>query len=702
MTSAATPSAPLPTAPVARKEPRWIEQLGRVRIDEYGWMKDDNWQAVLRDPSILRADIADHLRAENAYTAAILAPTESLQATIAAEMKARIREDDTYPALPHGPWRYYMRYATGAQHPIHARHPEGRPQDEQILLDVNAAAQGHEYYAVATATHSPDHRLFAYAEDAQGSEVYRVMVRDIATAAPVGTPVESCSGNFAFSPDARFLFWTWRDEHGRPTRIFRRDIASGSDALVYEEADPGFFIGVEASRSGRWIVISACNQDTSESWLIPGDRPEAASVCVEPRRAGLLYTLSHWGDRFAILTNADGAVDFKLMVAPDATPGMAYWRDLVPHQPGHYITDCVAFSGHLVRRERRDANTALIIRHHDGQEHVLSSDEEAYVLSLSGSYEYDTRELRYVYQSPTTPRQWYAYDMDDRSRHLLKTQDVPSGHDPMHYRCWRLTAIAADGAEIPVTVLGRHETPIDGSAPLLLYGYGAYGHAIEPSFSTGVFSLVDRGWFYAIAHVRGGSEKGWNWFLGGRGRNKTNSFTDFIACADHLAATGFGAPGRIVTDGRSAGGMVMGAIANMRPDLFAGIVAVVPFVDELNTMSDISLPLTPPEWPEWGNPLEDADAYDLIASYAAYEQVGPRPYPAILAIGGLSDPRVTYWEPAKWIARIREHTTSPRPVMLRTNMEAGHGGASGRFDALKEAALIQAFAIWAIETAERP
>lgn len=683
------------TPPVARTDPRRITQLGRVRVDDYAWMKDENWQDVLRDPSVLRADIAAHLHAENAYTAAILAPTEALQADIVAEMKGRIRQDDSYPALPHGPWRYYMRFAAGAQHPIHARHPEGRPQDETVLLDVDQAARGHDYFSVAATAHSPDHRLFAHAEDSQGSEIYRIVIRDIASGAQVGPAIESCSGNFAFSPDSAWLFWTWRDDHGRPTRIFRRRIGTDADTLVYHEQDPGFFIGIEASRSGRWIVISASNQDTSESWLIPGARPEDAPRCVEPRRNGVRYDLSHWGDRFVILTNADGAVDFKLAEAPDTAPGRANWRDLVPHEPGRYITGCMAFSGHLVWRERRDANTALVIRDADGRQHTLSSDEDAYVLSLSGSYEYDTRELRYVYQSPTTPRQWHAYDMQARTRHLLKTQDIPSGHDPALYRCWRLTATAPDGEQVPITVLGRRGTPIDGSAPLLLYGYGAYGHAIEPAFSTETLSLVDRGWFYAIAHVRGGSEKGWNWFLGGRGRNKPNSFTDFIACAEELIAACFTGAGRIVGDGRSAGGMVMGAIANMRPDLWAGIVAVVPFVDELNTMSDTSLPLTPPEWPEWGNPLQDEAAYDLIAGYAAYEQVAPRPYPAILAIGGLTDPRVTYWEPAKWVARLRTHTTATRPILLRTNMEAGHAGASGRFDSLKESALIQAFAIWA-------
>ncbi|GCE83185.1 S9 family peptidase [Komagataeibacter diospyri] len=685
--------------PVPRKIPRTITQLGRTRQDEYAWMKDDNWQNVLRDPSLLRPDIAVHLRAENAYTQSVLSGTEALQEQLVAEMKGRIQPDDTYPAVPHGPFSYQTGYDAGAQYPVYRRYPTDRPQAEEVLLDVNAAAHGHDYYAVATASHSPDHALFAYAEDTQGSEIYRIHIRRLAdmtgTALP---PVDNCSGAFVFSPDSQFLFWVWRDEHGRPARVYRRRIGEDTDTVVYEEPDPGFFVGVDATRSGGWIIISTGNHDTSESWLIPGHDPQAAPVCAAPRQPGLMYGLYHQGQHFIILTNAGGAYDFKIMTTPDSAPGRENWHDLIGHEPGRYITDCMVWSGHIAWRERRDANTRIVIRDLQGRTHALEPDEAAYDLTFAGGYEYDTTELRYIYQSPTTPRQWHAQDMTTRADRVLKRQSVPSGHDPAQYRCWRLMAQAPDGEQVPITVLGRHDTPIDGSAPLLLYGYGSYGHAIDPVFSTRVLSLVDRGWFYAIAHVRGGSEKGWNWFLGGRGRNKPSTFSDFIACATSLTDAGFGAPGRIVADGRSAGGMVMGAIANMRPDLFAGIVAVVPFVDELNTMSDDTLPLTPPEWPEWGNPLEDADAYDLIASYAAYEQVAPRAYPAILALGGLTDPRVTYWEPAKWVARLRDHNRSDRPIMLRTNMEAGHRGATGRFDSLKEAALIHAFALWAVET----
>ncbi|AZV38379.1 S9 family peptidase [Komagataeibacter xylinus] len=687
------------TPPIARQIPHAITQLGRTRHDEYAWMKDDNWQEVLRDPTLLRPDIAGHLRAENAYTQSVLSGTDALQDTLVAEMKGRMQADDTYPPTPHGPYNYQTSYTAGAQYPVYKRYPTATPTAEEVLLDVNEAAKGHEYYAVAAAAHSPDHSLFAHAEDTQGSEIYRIHIRRLAGDSTPLPPVENCSGAFVFSPDSAFLFWVWRDSHGRPARVYRRRIGADHDTLVYEEADPGFFVGVEATRSGGWIIISSGNHDTSESWLIPGHDPQAAPRCASPRETGLIYGLYHQGTDFIILTNADGAYDFKLMTTPDTAPTRANWRDLVAHEPGRYITECMVWSGHLAWRERRDANTRIIIRSVDGATEALEPDEAAYDLTLVGGYEYDTTELRYIYQSPTTPRAWHARDMVSGAETLLKQQQVPSGHDPAQYRCWRLMARAADGELVPVTVLGRHDTPIDGSAPLLLYGYGAYGHAIDPVFSTRTLSLVDRGWFYAIAHVRGGSEKGWNWFLGGRGRNKPNTFSDFIACAETLVAEGFGATGRIVADGRSAGGMVMGAIANMRPDLFAGIVAVVPFVDELNTMSDASLPLTPPEWPEWGNPVEDVAAYDLIASYAAYEQVAPRAYPAILAMGGLTDPRVTYWEPAKWVARLRAHNRSARPIMLRTNMEAGHRGATGRFDSLREAALIHAFALWAIETA---
>jgi oligopeptidase B len=696
-----TPALPVPPtkAPCAEKRPHRIEQLGRVRTDDYAWMKDDNWQQVMRDPKVLRADIRAHLEAENAYTSAMLAPTEALQALMFEEMKGRIKEDDASVPAPDGAWDYYSRYALGAQHPFLARRPRrDGPIDlegEQILLDVDAMAKPHAYFAVGAASHTSDHRLYGWAEDDQGSEYYRIKVKDIATGQEL-TEVESSTGDFAFSPDGQWLFWTWRDEHGRPAKVFRRQVTGTEDTLVYEEADPGMFLGVSVTASEAFIVIGAGNQETSEAWVIPGDDPTAAPRLVQAREIGVRYELEHWNDRFVVRTNADGAIDFKLMWADEADPAKASWREWIGHRPGVFVTGMHAWKGWFAITERADANDRIVIvRAGTLDTHTIAVDEEAYALSLDPGYEYDTDVTRFVYTSPTTPRQWFDYDMAARQRTLRKTQEIPSGHDPERYVTRRLYAPAPDGQAVPITVLMLKDTPLDGSAPLMLYGYGSYGHALEPAFSIRHLSLVDRGWIWAVAHVRGGSEKGWGWFLDGRKEHKPNSFTDFIASAESLIAGGYGRAGRITAYGGSAGGLLVGAVANLRPDLWSGVIAAVPFVDVLNTMSDVTLPLTPPEWPEWGNPLEDAGAYDLICGYSPYDNVAEKPYPAILATGGLSDPRVTYWEPAKWTARLRDKTTEKWPILLKINMEAGHGGASGRFDFLKEIALDYAFAMWA-------
>jgi oligopeptidase B len=685
-----------PAPPVARKDPQRIEQLGRVRVDDYAWMKDADWQQVLRDPKVLRADVREHLDAENAYTKAMLAGTEALQAQMFAEMKGRIKEDDSSVPSPDGPWEYYARYDLGAQHPIHARRARGRSDNEQVLLDEEALSKGKAFFQVGAASHSPDHALYAWAADEQGSEYYTIRVKDLATGEELGTPVESAYGDFTFSPDSQWIFWIWRDQNARPSKVFRRPARGGDDVLVYEEADDGMFLGVGTASDDSHVLIHIGNQETTEIWLIPAADPTAAPVVTEPRQVGVKYSLDHWTDRWVIRTNADGAVDFKLAVSDAAVPAKATWRDWIAHKPGRYITGFAAFAGHLVRAERVDALDRLVVVARDGQEHEVAFDEEAYALNLEGGYEYETTTTRFVYQSPTTPRQTYDYDMATRQRTLRKTQEIPSGHDPARYVARRLYATAPDGAEVPITVLMLKDTPLDGSAPLLVYGYGSYGHAMEPSFSIRNLSLVDRGWIWATAHIRGGSDKGWGWFLDGRKQNKPNSFTDFIACAEHLIGAGYGTKGKVAAYGGSAGGMLMGAVANLRPDLWGAIIAAVPFVDVLNTMSDTTLPLTPPEWPEWGNPLEDAAAYDLIASYSPYDRVTAQAYPPILATGGLSDPRVTYWEPAKWTARLREFTTGDAPILLKINMEAGHGGASGRFDFLKEIALDYTFAVWAI------
>jgi oligopeptidase B len=689
-----------PVPPIAEKRPRRTEQLGRVRVDDYAWMKDENWRRVLHDPAALDPAIRAHLEAENAYTAATLASTLPLQAQLFEEMKARIKPDDSSVPAADGPWEYYARYAPGGQHPVMARRPRGQADGEEVLIDADALSKGKAYFQLGQASHSPDHALYAWSADEQGSEVYHVFVKDLGSGLVMPDPVQDCTGDFAWSADSRWLFWIWRDAEGRPAKVFRRRARRGSsdDVLVYEEPDDGFFLHVHRSLCGGWIIIGAGNHETSEVRLVPAEDPTVEPILVEPRLPGVLYDLEPWGERFVVRTNQDGAVDFKLMLAERSELSRAGWRELVAHEPGRLITGVMAFSGHLVRAERKNAEERLVVMdRQSGAEHLVHFEEEAYDISPEPGLEYDTSILRFVYQSPTTPRQWFDYDMTTRIRILLKTQEIPSGHDPQRYLVRRLQALAPDGAEVPITLLMRRDVPLDGSAPLLLYGYGAYGLALEPNFSIVRLSLVDRGWIWAMAHVRGGSEKGRGWFLDGRREKKPNTFSDFIACAERLVSAGYVRPGRIVAQGGSAGGMLMGAIANRRPDLFAAIVAEVPFVDVLNTISDEDLPLTPAEWPEWGDPIRDPTAYDCIAAYSPYDNIAARPYPAVLATGGLSDPRVTYWEPAKWVARLRPASTSGRPVLLKMNMEAGHGGASGRFDHLKDPALAYAFAIWTMQ-----
>jgi oligopeptidase B len=697
----------IPIPPRPRKDPRRIEQLGRVRVDDYAWMKDDNWQAVLRDPSVVDPEIREHLEAENAYLEAVLAPTEALRARLFEEMKGRLKADEASVPSPDGPFEYFSRYEAGAQHPRHVRRPRGSAVAETVLLDEEAEAAGKAYYAVDAASHCGDHSLYAWAVDDQGSEYHRIILRDLATGEILPDGPESASGSFVFSPDSQWLFWVWRDENARPAKVFRRPARGGPDTLVYEETDEGMFLGVGVTADESHILIDVRNQETSEAWVIPAADPTAAPSLAQPRETGLRYDIDRWSDRWVIRTDADGAVDFKLMASHAAIPSRATWREWIPHRAGRLIAGMALFKHYLVRLERENACDRLVVMARSGEgmvgpngdagEHAIDFDEAAHALSVSGGYEYDTTVIRFVYQSPTTPRQWIDYDMATGARTLRKTQEVPSGHDPALYEVRRLWAQAHDGETVPITVLMRRGTPLDGSAPLMLYGYGSYGYPHAATFSTQALSLVDRGWVWAGAHIRGGSDKGWGWFMDGRKFKKRNTFTDFIACAEHLVARGYGKAGRIAAYGGSAGGMLVGAVANMRPDLWGAIIAAVPFVDVLNTMSDLTLPLTPPEWPEWGNPLEDPAAYDYIASYSPYDNVANLAYPAILARGGLSDPRVTWWEPEKWVAKLREHTTSDRPILLSMNLEAGHGGASGRFDHLKEVALDYAFAIMALE-----
>ncbi len=539
--------------------------------------------------------------------------------------------------------------------------------------------------------------------DDKGSELLTVRIRDLATGKDLPDTMPDTRSSIVWSADSRFLFYVRLDANQRPLYVYRHRVGTpgAEDVLVYEEKDIGFYVGVGQTQSSQYITIDAHDHQTTEVYLIDAAAPEAALRLVAPREHGHEYTIEHHGERLIITTNSAGAEDFRICEAPVAAPEMANWREIIPHKPGRLIIETIAFREHLARLEREDGLPRIILRRFaDGAEHAIAFEEEAYSLGMSGGYEFDTTALRFTYSSMTTPAQVFDYDMAQRTRVLRKTQEVPSGHNPDDYVTRRLLAPAADGETVPVSVLYRKGTPLDGSAPLFLYGYGSYGISIPASFSTTRLSLVDRGFVFAIAHIRGGKDKGYRWYTDGKLKKKMNTFTDFIAAGDYLVQQHYTSRGRIVANGGSAGGMLMGVVANMAPELFLGIIADVPFVDVLNTMLDETLPLTPPEWPEWGNPIVSKEDFDIIRSYSPYDNVAAKAYPHIFAFAGLTDPRVTYWEPAKWIARLRHLNTSSNMILLKTNMEAGHGGASGRFEALKELATDYAFALKITERAD--
>ncbi|MQT12257.1 S9 family peptidase [Segnochrobactrum spirostomi] len=691
-----TASATAVRPPRAEPRPVTLEQHGDSRVDDYAWLRSAEWRAVMRDPSVLEPEIRSYLEAENAYAAAVLGPLDGLKAALVAELRGRIREDDSSVPAPDGLYSYATRYRLGGEHPLIVRTPRDGGVEE-VLLDGDALSQGKAYFRLAGADHAPDHARLAYAVDETGGEVFRIHVRDLATGAELADIIDETAGSFLWETPTSLLYVRLDAEH-RPASVHRHRLGTPveSDELVYREADPGFFVSVGQTQSRRFVTVDVHDHETSETLILDTEAPNAGLVLVAPRKTGEIYSLDHGGgDRFVILTNADDAEDFKIVTAPVASPGRETWTDLVPHVRGRLILSHTTYAGHLTRLERENGLPRIVIRRlEDGAEHAIAFDEEAYSLGMVDGYECDTRTLRFSYSSMTTPARVYDYDMETRERVLRKEQEVPSGHDPALYVTRRLYATAPDGETVPISVLHHRDTPLDGSAPCLLYGYGAYGIAIPASFSTNALSLVDRGFVYAIAHIRGGKDKGFHWYADGRRERKVNTFTDFIAAGEHLARTGFTARGRIVAQGGSAGGMLMGAVANMAPDLFAAIVAEVPFVDVLNTMLDETLPLTPPEWPEWGNPIADVEAYRRIKAYSPYDNVAAQNYPAMLVLAGLTDPRVTYWEPAKWVARLRATKTDTNPLVFRTNMDAGHGGAGGRFERLDEIAFVQSFALW--------
>lgn len=681
--------------PKSEKKPVSDTRHGITRVDDYAWMRAENWQDVFRDPSTLEPEIRSHLEAENAYQSALMADTKPLQAKLFEEMKGRIKEDDSSVPSKDGPYAYGTSFKTGGQHPRFFRTP--RDGGEQtMLLDGDIEAQDKAYFSLGSADHSPDHTKLIWGVDDKGSEYYTLKVRDLETMQDNAETVSDTSGSGVWNAQSDGFYYTRVDANHRPSRLFFHKLGTSEsqDRLIHEEKDPGFFLGVGGSSLDDFIFIDIHDHETSEVWLIPANDASAEPKLVAERQPGVEYGLTEGGDVFYILTNADGAKDFKIMSVPVATPERANWKEVVAHKAGRLLLGHSAYKNHLVWLERENSLPRIVIRDRQtGEEHAIAFDEEAFSLGLSGSPEYDTEVIRFSYSSMTTPTQLYDYNMRTRERSLLKTQEVPSGHNPDDYVTRRLLAPAHDGETVPVSIVYHKNTKLDGSAPALLYGYGSYGHSIPASFNTNCLSLADRGFIYAIAHIRGGKDKGYDWYENGKRLNKLNTFKDFIAASEHLVAEGFTSHDRIIAQGGSAGGMLMGAIVNMAPQNFGGIIAEVPFVDVINTMLDDTLPLTPPEWTEWGNPITSATDYSYMASYSPYDNVTAQAYPPILAVAGLTDPRVTYWEPAKWVAKLRELKTDNNPVLFRINMDAGHAGASGRFSRLEEVAYTQAFAL---------
>lgn len=692
-------------APTPAKKPFQDTYHGVTRSDEYAWLRDDNWQAVMKQPSALDGEIRAHLEAENAYTDKVMAPTQALQETLFSEMRGRILEDEASVPVAQGKLAWATRYVTGGEHPLICCGARvAKVEDMDVLIDGNQQAQGTDFFKIIGHDADPKGELLAWAYDDKGSEYFTICVRRIADGTDLGDTLVDTGGSFGWSACGQYLFYIAVDENHRPNRVLRHALGTtqADDVCVYEERDSGFFVGLSATSSGRFLIISAHDHETAEAHLLDAHAPLSAPVCVAPREAGIEYDVEDDAarDRLLIVTNWNGeagkAEDFQIISAPvpKAEGDKQSWQVLRAHQSGCLVLQALAFENHMAVLVRENALPRMdIISWDETPPQSIEFDEEAYDLSFGAMAEYDTPILRIIYASMTSPSRTFDYNMGSGERVLRKTQTVPSGHAASDYVTRRIFATGHDGVQIPVSVLHHKDTPLDGSAPVLLYGYGSYGITIPAGFSVTRLSLVDRGFIYAIAHIRGGKACGHNWFTQGRGAKKTNTFEDFASAARDLIARGWTRPGQITIHGGSAGGLLVGATLNLAPELFCGGVAEVPFVDVLTTMLDASLPLTPPEWPEWGNPIESQAAYELIAGYAPYEAISAKAYPHVLATAGLTDPRVTYWEPAKWIARLRETRTDVGLSLLRTEMSAGHGGKAGRFNQLQEVAFVYAFVL---------
>jgi len=726
------PDAAILAPPTPERRPVRLEAHGDVRVDDWYWLRDKD------DPAVI-----GHLEAENAYTEAAMSGTLRLRRALYDEMVARIEETDLSVPVRKGPWLYYGRTVEGSNYGIHCRRPAGPegtgpdargpdgtepvaprpdgspddvPEGEQVLLDENGLARGHEYFAVGNLEVSPDHRWLAYSTDTTGGERYTMRFTDLSTGQPSAEALEDTSYGVAWANDNATVFYVRVDDAMRPHQVWRHRVGTGSDSdtLVYEEADHRFHVGVGRTRDDRYVLIGLDSKVTSEYRAMPADEPEGRFEVIEPRRQGIEYTVDHdrgdpstgRGGRFLIVTN-DGADDFRLMAAPDDSPARNSWYELIPARPGVRLDAVDPFADHLVVYEREGGESrARVIDAASGSSTDIERPESPATVWGGANPEYESRTLRYEYTSLVTPRSVYDLDLGSGTSTLMKRQPVLGDFDPGRYRTERRWATADDGTRVPLSLVYRPDrvgrNGPDRPAPCLLYGYGSYEVSIDPTFSSLRLSLLDRGFVFAIAHVRGGGEMGRSWYEQGKLAAKPTTFTDFVACAHALIDEGWTTPGQLVARGGSAGGLLIGAVANLAPGLFRAMVAEVPFVDCLTTILDETLPLTVLEWEEWGNPVDDPEIYAAMKAYSPYDNVRgaddegrPVRYPDILATSGLSDPRVGFWEPAKWVARIRAANPENR-VLLKTELGAGHGGPSGRYDAWRDEAFIYAFILDAL------
>lgn len=680
--------------PVAEQRPHSYQRHGYSVNDPYHWLKDQGY------PVVDDEDVLDYLKAENQWFEQNMAGQKALTKSLFAEMKARIKEDESSVPQKDGDWIYWAKFEEGMQYKQHYRKSVSGGAD-QLILDENALAKDKDYFRLGAMSVSPNGKLMAFSVDDTGGERFEARVKNLETGKMLADVIPGTLSSLVWSADSKNLLYGLANDNWRTDNARMHAIGSdpNDDIELYKENQDGFTVGIGLTHSEKFIVIATGDNETSEVRLVPTDNPTAEQLLISPRKKGREYSVEEHDDKLYILTN-DDHVNFRLATASLDEPGN--WTTLIAGSDAFYLTDMTAFKDFYVTEGRENGLDQVEIRSYTDPAKVerIAFPEASYNAGLEDNPEYDVGKLRLGYESMVTPDTVYDYTLADKKLETLKVQEIPSGYDASQYTTERLTIKARDGAMVPVSLVYKNGTKLDGSAPLHLYSYGAYGYAVPPSFSTTRLSLVDRGFVYAIAHIRGGDDLGRNWYLQGKLMQRTNTFNDFVDVAKGLADKGYTAKGRITASGGSAGGELMGAIVNSDPDLWGTIVAHVPFVDVLNTMQDESLPLTPGEWPEWGNPITDKTAFEYIRSYSPYDQVSAQDYPPMLITGGLNDPRVTYWEPAKWAAKLRATKTDENILLLKTNMGAGHGGKSGRWNALEETAEEFAFILWQMGVSE--